>query len=909
MESIWKFIIGFVVTLSLIVSTIVPVATAEAMQQHIITAQTTTDIYKEWAINFSKQVDASSITTDNLYIENEQGQKVLTKEPVIEGNKVKIAPVNAYTISETYKLMIVSTIKSLQGQSLTRNTSFTFTIAQPSTTDVVISKAGTYSNQTYEGNVTITVPGVTLENTMIKGNLEIAASVGEGEVYFDNVIVEGETKILGGGANSVYFKDSVLATVIINKHNGSIRVVVEGATVVQEVLLESVAILQEQNITGDGFTKVDIQESAQNTEGTFRLEGTFETINVLATEVQIDLPEATSIEQLVLSAIANVIGSGTIDLLQVGNAAAGSTLSIRPQEAILTIPNNTSITIADETITESYTSATEATIEAIKATPTSIKVQLSQPLYDLTIDDLHVQATVNGEVVPLHNMTYDATTQMIFFTPLSPEQYSYVPVEVVVAANNTSVLAGSATTQFTNRYGFSGRITDIYGNGVGNVSITPAESSQPFERAVTDKHGYYTAYVAEPGVYYATMQAPGYLQGNLVATVQTNKFQTGVNETIIRAAASDEWKIMLTWNGQESDVDSHLATENFHVYYADPVYMGKEGYEYVDLDWDDTEYFGPETTTIRQFQDGRYIFFVHNFSGEHPLSASASKVQVFKGNSAVADYTFTVPANTQDADYWGVFELYVSNNGETIQLQELNTTSNNEDVLISPKQALIQLLEQANQTNIQDLGIDETVFEAALQQANAVLANSQATTKQLVESYQSLAILIPEIIREYSDYGNIELTEIASDNYYYPLNEPIKLTVNTGEQFEHYMNADDVVDFKIHVSHWIYDETTYDSYEQPIVGQTIALTNKTTRERRNYVTDTHGYIHLGQMTYAEFMNLPNYDMEFVMANEGEMDFNFTLEVVNRQDEYGSTISDNISKFYYFSNEEYYNEEY
>lgn len=55
--------------------------------------------------------------------------------------------------------------------------------------------AGTYGPiqgvTTLEGNVTITTPGVTLQNTIITGNLYLTEGIGEGDVTLNNVTVKG----------------------------------------------------------------------------------------------------------------------------------------------------------------------------------------------------------------------------------------------------------------------------------------------------------------------------------------------------------------------------------------------------------------------------------------------------------------------------------------------------------------------------------------------------------------------------------------------------------------------------------------------------------------------------------------------------------------------------------------------
>lgn len=537
----------------------------------------------------------------------------------------------------------------------------------------VISQAGEYGNKTYNGDVTITVPNVNLKNAVIKGDLIIAETVGQGEAYIDNVKVEGETRILGGGMNSVYFTDSVLATVIVNKNDGTVRVVVEGNSTVREVQLESSAILQERNVTSTGFTNVTMLEAMRNSTNQAELIGSFDTINVRAVNTRINLNQATSIEDLVLSAVATVAGEGAIHRLSVSNTASGSIIAdTRPQATLIIGGSN--VNIQGQQVTESYSNQATSQIVGISATPAYIDLSFSTPIYNLSASDFEVTAVKNGVPVQLTGVSYDATVQKLLFNPL-PVNSSGETVTITVKPSVTNQsLSGSATTTYKNELGFSGRITDIYGVAAPNVTVAVSEG---YNRAVTDEDGYYFLATNSEGTFPGTISGTGYLTANIFATVANGAIKTGVNETIMRAASSNEMKIMLTWNGLESDVDSHLASQNFHVYYARKEYFGPEGYQYVDLDWDDTEYYGPETTTIRKFEDGKYVFFIHNYSGRYSLSDTEAKIQVFNGNSTVPNHTFTIPPNTGNNRYWGVFELNVTNNGTNVQLVPLNVLTNN----------------------------------------------------------------------------------------------------------------------------------------------------------------------------------------------------------------------------------------
>lgn len=150
----------------------------------------------------------------------------------------------------------------------------------------VFDKPGTYGpevgKEVLEGDVWITVSGVKLQNMTIKGNLYITEGVGEGEVALNNIIVEGDTYIRGGGADSIYINGGEYNRIIIQKTKNGVRVIAigtKGAAVIieeetedNEVILggdfESVTVLAEGvTITTQGKTnikKLTIQENAKN---------------------------------------------------------------------------------------------------------------------------------------------------------------------------------------------------------------------------------------------------------------------------------------------------------------------------------------------------------------------------------------------------------------------------------------------------------------------------------------------------------------------------------------------------------------------------------------------------------------------------------------------------------------------
>merc|ERR1719473_840228 len=87
------------------------------------------------------------------------------------------------------------------------------------------------------------------------------------------------------------------------------------------------------------------------------------------------------------------------------------------------------------------------------------------------------------------------------------------------------------------------------------------------------------------------------------------------------------------------------------------------------LDVDDTNGYGPETSTLSNVAEGcrgmgcQIKFVVHNYSRNPPLSASGAKVKLYNGDSLVKEFVVGTDG-TIEGDKWHVFEL----NGELGQL-------------------------------------------------------------------------------------------------------------------------------------------------------------------------------------------------------------------------------------------------
>ncbi|MFD2409148.1 S-layer homology domain-containing protein [Paenibacillus rhizoplanae] len=150
---------------------------------------------------------------------------------------------------------------------------------------VVYDQTGTFGDaavSTVQHNVRITGSNVTLRNMHIRGDLVIAKEVADGNAYLEQVQVDGVTRIEGGGSNSIHIRNSKLNTVSVNRLNHAVRVVAEGTSVVQDVQILSSAVIEEKDLTGDGFVNVTVLPDAQtsSSERTVVLAGDFKKVSV-----------------------------------------------------------------------------------------------------------------------------------------------------------------------------------------------------------------------------------------------------------------------------------------------------------------------------------------------------------------------------------------------------------------------------------------------------------------------------------------------------------------------------------------------------------------------------------------------------------------------------------------------------
>lgn len=247
--------------------------------------------------------------------------------------------------------------------------------------------------------------------------------------------------------------------------------------------------------------------------------------------------------------------------------------------------------------------------------------------------------------------------------------------------------------------GLTARLRKGKGNTVGNV----------LEKTVSDSQGTYTFEGVEPGYYTVefvdlrTESDGNYISTSMNAVVQSGRTDV-VSPALTKSISASQVRFVLTWgdesSGAPADLDSHLtgpkkesASQRFHTYFSDRTFE-ENGVKYADLDHDDTEWEGPETTTIYEAVPGVYDFYIHDYTNldsteSTAMATSGAKVEIYQGTTLMV--TYYVP--NKEGTVWHVCS-YDSRTGTLEQYNEMYYEADPAFVGSDPKQRALELLEK-----------------------------------------------------------------------------------------------------------------------------------------------------------------------------------------------------------------------
>lgn len=209
------------------------------------------------------------------------------------------------------------------------------------------------------------------------------------------------------------------------------------------------------------------------------------------------------------------------------------------------------------------------------------------------------------------------------------------------------------------------RVTGVVSNAVDpSQKLSGVQVSCGALTAMTDTAGRYTMDLPGEGTHTLTFRVDGFYEAT--ETVQARIFETvTANCSMSKSLAFNEVRVVLTWGRTPRDLDSHLIgvsprNVEYHRFFGNR--SSQNDNWMANLDVDDTNGDGPETTTFTIDASKRYVFYVHNYTGEAGMDVSNAKVVVYCGNRTPV--TFTLPSGNPTR-YWAVFEI---NGGELIPI-------------------------------------------------------------------------------------------------------------------------------------------------------------------------------------------------------------------------------------------------
>ena len=178
--------------------------------------------------------------------------------------------------------------------------------------------------------------GTTLKDTVIKGDLVIAKTVDEGNVYLTNLEVKGEIKVFGGGMNSIYFNNVKVAKIVVEKDK--VRLVFDKGSNVEEIEVTQETVLQ--NIDGT-IAKIEVTGDNKIT-----LKGNFDEITITG-NANVVLDGAV-ITNLVVKQPIVIQGTGTVKTLQAEADGIKFEADVKIEKTLI----GTGVTVEPEKIVE-----------------------------------------------------------------------------------------------------------------------------------------------------------------------------------------------------------------------------------------------------------------------------------------------------------------------------------------------------------------------------------------------------------------------------------------------------------------------------------------------------------------------------------------------------------------------------
>jgi len=216
-------------------------------------------------------------------------------------------------------------------------------------------------------------------------------------------------------------------------------------------------------------------------------------------------------------------------------------------------------------------------------------------------------------------------------------------------------------------------------NAVDGTPISGAEVRIQNNYGITDLEGNYVLFMAfDPGDQFSFSASEDLFCPYTGSFSIPNQFYDKkfiYNLSMSPIPSGGEIRLVLNWGAEPRDLDSHIKTPlidgvEYHI-----LYSNKGSYEsapFVRLDIDDTSGYGPETFTISQLFEGKYSYYIYQFSSDATISTSNATINIYNSPDCEGE-TIIVP-DSGIGRYWYVCDI----NGSTGEIDIINIIQANE---------------------------------------------------------------------------------------------------------------------------------------------------------------------------------------------------------------------------------------
>jgi len=277
--------------------------------------------------------------------------------------------------------------------------------------------SGTVSNRDYNRTVVINKPGTSLDNVRIAGDLIIGEGVGEGDVFLNNVQVDGQVLVRAGGADSLYINgNSVIKNIKVDKKSSDAEVsikVSESATVTNMNVANGAVVVTGSN----GGTPI------------------ISNITLTSSKSVVSIADDVVIGTLLIGQQANgatVTIDGEVANLQVAANNANIFINSENIGSITVSGNNVTITVSPEL---ENVAKIAAMLKNIKITGNNVTLAVSADVMEELEEALEVQG--NNFAVVLTEDIVEATEDLIPTAPGVDSDTSTAVVPTTAPATNT----------------------------------------------------------------------------------------------------------------------------------------------------------------------------------------------------------------------------------------------------------------------------------------------------------------------------------------------------------------------------------------------------------------------------------------------------------------------------------------